>query len=140
MGERKIAGPPERIEKAILVIRGQKVMLDCDSLSRKSLRPSISPFVGIGHTVCDQSREPGQLHPNLAWTHYRTLLRVIKVSTCVFYEIEAVRMFAPSSGRTSRKKSLPAAINYICPRRRNLKRNFEENLDLLGEFFKASNR
>jgi hypothetical protein len=30
MGERKIAGPPERIEKAILVIRGQKVMLDCD--------------------------------------------------------------------------------------------------------------
>ena len=30
----------------------------------------------IGHTACDQSWTSGQLHPNLAWSLYRHLLRV----------------------------------------------------------------
>ena len=34
--------------------------------------------------------QPGQLHPNLSWTHYRTLLRVEKPEARSFYEIEAI--------------------------------------------------
>ncbi|MEO8151654.1 MAG: PDDEXK nuclease domain-containing protein [Rhizobacter sp.] len=35
--------------------------------------------------------QPGALHPNLAWTHYRTLLRVDRPEARAFYEIEAIR-------------------------------------------------
>ena len=34
---------------------------------------------------------PGRLHPNLSWTHYRTLLRVDKAQARSFYEIEAIQ-------------------------------------------------
>ncbi|MFA4874409.1 MAG: PDDEXK nuclease domain-containing protein [bacterium] len=34
--------------------------------------------------------KPGQLHPNLSWTHYRTLLRVDKTEARAFYEIESI--------------------------------------------------
>jgi hypothetical protein len=33
----------------------------------------------------------GQLHSNLSWTHYRTLLRVEKPAARAFYEIEALQ-------------------------------------------------
>ena len=36
------------------------------------------------------SWQPGLLHPNLSWTHYRTLLRVDKPEARAFYEIEAI--------------------------------------------------
>ena len=45
----------------------------------------------IGHALRSQSWQPGQLHPNLSWTHYRTLLRVDKVEVRAFYEIEAIQ-------------------------------------------------
>jgi predicted nuclease of restriction endonuclease-like (RecB) superfamily len=45
----------------------------------------------IGHTLSGQSWQPGQLHPNLSWTHYRTLLRVDKAEARAFYEIEAIQ-------------------------------------------------
>ena len=35
--------------------------------------------------------KPGYLHPNLSWTHYRTLLRVDKAEARAFYEIEAIK-------------------------------------------------
>jgi predicted nuclease of restriction endonuclease-like (RecB) superfamily len=35
--------------------------------------------------------QPGNLHPNLSWTHYRILLRVDRNAVRSFYEIEAVR-------------------------------------------------
>ncbi|HSB78638.1 MAG TPA: PDDEXK nuclease domain-containing protein [Candidatus Methylomirabilis sp.] len=38
-----------------------------------------------------ESWRPGVLHPNLSWTHYRTLLRVDKPEARVFYEIEALK-------------------------------------------------
>lgn len=38
-----------------------------------------------------ESWQPGVLHPNLSWTHYRTLLRVDKPEARAFYEIEAVK-------------------------------------------------
>ncbi len=37
-----------------------------------------------------RSWQPGRLHPNLSWTHYRTLLRVDKAEARAFYEIEAI--------------------------------------------------
>jgi predicted nuclease of restriction endonuclease-like (RecB) superfamily len=37
-----------------------------------------------------QPWQPGRLHPNLSWTHYRTLLRVDKAEARAFYEIEAI--------------------------------------------------
>lgn len=35
--------------------------------------------------------QPGQLNPNLSWTHYRTLLKVSRAEARAFYEIEATR-------------------------------------------------
>ena len=35
--------------------------------------------------------QPGLLHPNLSWTHYRTLLRVSNLPARGFYEIEAIQ-------------------------------------------------
>ncbi len=43
------------------------------------------------HAVRVESWTPGQLHPNLSWTHYRTLLRVDKPEVRAFYEIEAIK-------------------------------------------------
>ncbi|MGA8146738.1 MAG: PDDEXK nuclease domain-containing protein [Gallionellaceae bacterium] len=36
-----------------------------------------------------ESWKPGQLNPNLSWTHYRTLLRINRAEARTFYEIEA---------------------------------------------------
>lgn len=38
-----------------------------------------------------QAWQPGWLHPNLSWTHYRTLLRVEKSDIRAFYEIETLQ-------------------------------------------------
>jgi predicted nuclease of restriction endonuclease-like (RecB) superfamily len=43
------------------------------------------------HAPRGESWQPGQLHLNLSWTHYRTLLRVEKTGARAFYEIEAIR-------------------------------------------------
>lgn len=48
-------------------------------------------LVPIGHTPCGQSWEPGLLHPNLAWSLYRHLLKVDAPDARAFYEIEAVK-------------------------------------------------
>jgi predicted nuclease of restriction endonuclease-like (RecB) superfamily len=45
----------------------------------------------IRHAQRDESWKPGRLHPNLSWTHYRTLLRVDKPQARAFYEIEALK-------------------------------------------------
>jgi predicted nuclease of restriction endonuclease-like (RecB) superfamily len=60
----------------------------------------------IGHALRDQSWidanwmglsipkatwQPGQLHPNLSWTHYRTLMRVEQPEARAFYEIEVLK-------------------------------------------------
>jgi predicted nuclease of restriction endonuclease-like (RecB) superfamily len=44
-----------------------------------------------GYALRSQSWRPGQLHPDLSWTHHRTLLRVDKPEGRAFYEIEAIR-------------------------------------------------
>lgn len=45
----------------------------------------------IGYAPSSQSWKPGRLHPNLAWTHYRTLMRVEQSQARDFYEIEALK-------------------------------------------------
>ena len=43
------------------------------------------------HAPRGESWRPGLLHPNLSWTHYRTLLRVDKPEARSFYEVEALQ-------------------------------------------------
>ena len=62
-----------------------------DALPRKSKMTSIPFDLEIGHTVSNESWKPGQLHPNLSWTHYRALVHVDKAGARAFYEIESVR-------------------------------------------------
>jgi predicted nuclease of restriction endonuclease-like (RecB) superfamily len=45
----------------------------------------------ISNAVRTESWQPGRLHTNLSWTHYRTLLRVDKTEDRAFYEIEAIK-------------------------------------------------
>lgn len=64
-----------------------------DAASRKSIDPDISDAVRRKSFMPHASGEswtPGRLHPNLSWTHYRTLLRVDKAGARAFYEIEAI--------------------------------------------------
>ena len=74
----------------------------------KSFRKLEGPSPEIRHTLCgklgqlektaffsrasgEESWQPGQLHPNLAWSLYRHLLRVDKPQARDFYEIEAIK-------------------------------------------------
>ena len=45
----------------------------------------------IANAARAESWQPGRLHPNLSWTHYRTLLRVDKTDARAFYEIESIK-------------------------------------------------
>jgi len=62
-----------------------------DHRSRKIPHTASMPLPVIPHAVSAESRKPGRLHPNLSWTHYRTLLRVDKAEARSFYEIEAIK-------------------------------------------------
>lgn len=60
--------------------------------SEKEKSPVVIQAINpIGHTVCDQSWEPGLLHVNLSWSQYRHLVRVESPEARSFYEIEAVK-------------------------------------------------
>jgi predicted nuclease of restriction endonuclease-like (RecB) superfamily len=59
---------------------------------RSQSETSLTPIRnGIRHAVRSESWTPGRLHPNLSWTHYRTLLRVDKSDVRAFYEIESLK-------------------------------------------------
>ena len=60
-----------------------------NTLSRKS--PNPPPLAEIGYAPRSQSWAPGLLHPNLSWTHYRTLVRIDRPEARSFYEIEAIK-------------------------------------------------
>ncbi len=61
------------------------------ALRSQSVNPLQTTYNEISYAVRSQSWQSGQLHPNLSWTHYRTLLRVDKPEARSFYEIEAIR-------------------------------------------------
>jgi len=56
---------------------------------RRKSRDDSNGALEIRHAVRSESWQPGRLHPNLSWTHYRILLRVDKPDARAFYEIEA---------------------------------------------------
>jgi predicted nuclease of restriction endonuclease-like (RecB) superfamily len=63
-----------------------------DALRRKSdALLSDKGLTPIPYAPRKESWKPGELHPNLSWTHYRTLLRVDKIEVRSFYEIEAIK-------------------------------------------------
>jgi hypothetical protein len=48
-------------------------------------------IASIRHPSDGESWKPGQLNPNLSWTHYRTLLKVKRIEVRGFYEIESIK-------------------------------------------------
>lgn len=62
-----------------------------DAPYRKSAEVTLGTAFPIPHALRAESWQPGRLHPNLSWTHYRTLLRVDQPEARAFYEIEAIR-------------------------------------------------
>ncbi|OGS37475.1 MAG: hypothetical protein A2506_05410 [Elusimicrobia bacterium RIFOXYD12_FULL_66_9] len=52
---------------------------------------SLSSAGKIPHAPDAGSWKPGLLHPNLSWTHYRTLLKADDPGRRAFYEIEAIK-------------------------------------------------
>ena len=75
-----------------------------DAARRKS---SITAPTEIGYALRSQSWKPGQLHPNLSWTHDRTLLRVDKPEARSFYEIESLKSNWAARELERQKNSLP---------------------------------
>jgi predicted nuclease of restriction endonuclease-like (RecB) superfamily len=62
-----------------------------DAVSRNLTKSGVPQVLDMCHAPRGESWGPGHLHPNLSWTHYRTLLRVDKAEARAFYEIEAVK-------------------------------------------------
>ena len=81
-GELPAQGRSEELEE------GRALRAKSDAVRRKS---SLTAPTEIGYALRSESWKPGQLHPNLSWTHYRTLLRVDKPQARAFYEIEAIK-------------------------------------------------
>ena len=80
-----------------------------DAPRRKFPSEKTLPGLSIDYAPRSESWRPGQLHPNLSWTHYRTLLRVDKEEARAFYEIEAIQnnWSARDPGFRPRNRSLP---------------------------------
>lgn len=70
-------------------LRDQFQIREQDSL--RGAAAALPDRSAIGHTACDQSWLPGLLHPNLAWSLYRHLLKVDAPDSRAFYEIEAIK-------------------------------------------------
>lgn len=67
-----------------------------DAPSRKSTPAALASIAAptefeIAYATPNPSGQPGLLHPNLSWTHYRRLLRVDPPEARAFYEIEAIQ-------------------------------------------------
>ena len=58
------------------------------SASAANTSPDISALLKASQ---GEDWRPGQLNPNLSWTHYRTLLKVKRIEAPHFYEIESVK-------------------------------------------------
>jgi predicted nuclease of restriction endonuclease-like (RecB) superfamily len=86
------SSPKSVVTEKLHALRGKSDGPDfADATPRKLAASAVAPLLEIGHALRGQSWQPGQLHPNLSWTHYRTLLRVDKAEVRAFYEIEAIQ-------------------------------------------------
>ncbi|MHB8900169.1 MAG: PDDEXK nuclease domain-containing protein, partial [Thermoguttaceae bacterium] len=80
----------EEFDKIAHAVRGQWTAMD-DPPGKKTARTGMFlEEVRLGLAISD-TWQPGRLHPNLSWTHYRTLLRVDTDAARGFYEIEAIQ-------------------------------------------------
>jgi predicted nuclease of restriction endonuclease-like (RecB) superfamily len=52
---------------------------------------SLFPNAEILTSSSSDNWQPGQLHPNLSWTHYRIIMRVENSQAQAFYEIESLK-------------------------------------------------
>jgi predicted nuclease of restriction endonuclease-like (RecB) superfamily len=52
---------------------------------------SSQSLLGVELSTPNSNWQPGRLHPNLSWTHYRTLMRVENADARAFYEIETLK-------------------------------------------------
>jgi predicted nuclease of restriction endonuclease-like (RecB) superfamily len=52
---------------------------------------SLFPNAELLASSSSENWQPGQIHPNLSWTHYRTIMRVENQQTRAFYEIETLK-------------------------------------------------
>lgn len=67
-------------------------VLISETASRNSLPPALPLAISDASRKLPTSKwQPGMLHPALAWSHYRSLLRVSREEVRAFYEIEAIR-------------------------------------------------
>lgn len=80
-----------------------------------------------GYAARSRSWWPGRLHPNLSWTHYRTLLRVDKAEARSFYEIEALK-------NNWSARELERQINSLLYERLALSRDKQGLIDNLQTF------
>jgi len=71
--------------------RGKSLTGAASKLPQKSDAVRGELLAGSLYAPRKDSWEPGWLHPNLSWTHYRTLLRVDKPEARAFYEIETLK-------------------------------------------------
>ena len=86
------AGRKVETREKFHALRGKIDVVDIPGASPRKLAVlTAAPLLEIGHALRSQSWQPGRLHPNLSWTHYRTLLRVDKAEARAFYEIEAIQ-------------------------------------------------
>src|SRR5450432_2329918 len=58
---------------------------------RQTGRAELAVEMKSGHTASGNSWSPGHLHPNLAWSLYRLLLKVESLEARAFYEVEAIK-------------------------------------------------
>ncbi len=100
MGEKSAA--PQRISDRVQKLHSPRAKLD--STKSHALRDQsgsqsektrashpISEVEEISNAARSESWQPGMLHPNLSWTHYRMLLRVDCNDARAFYEIETIK-------------------------------------------------
>jgi len=73
------------------VRRNSTHSVNSETVRRKLGVPADNLEMEIHHVLRDESWQPGQLSPNLSWTHYRRLLRIDRPEARSFYEIEAIR-------------------------------------------------
>jgi len=60
-------------------------------LGDKNILHAVRGKSDLIHAAAAENWKPGRLHPNLSWSHYRTLMRVKRPEARSFYEHEATR-------------------------------------------------
>jgi predicted nuclease of restriction endonuclease-like (RecB) superfamily len=79
-------------DEKVHALRGKSSVPDIPgAIPSRLAGPFVPTAPEIPYALRSESWQPGRLHPNLSWTHYRTLLRVDKSDVRSFYEIEAIQ-------------------------------------------------